>query len=102
VPKRGKPARRVLAQHTFEELEASLTELGKEYAAARAAGDAAGVRECRRLAIAAKVRARAVARRPGSAEDLRARKIEMAQWLLVWLEDPAIFPAWVEIRKRRW
>ena len=24
----------------------------------------------------------------------------MAQWMLVWLENPEVFPAWVEIRKR--
>jgi hypothetical protein len=30
----------------------------------------------------------------------RAQKEEMTQWMLVWLENPAIFPAWVEARKR--
>jgi len=24
----------------------------------------------------------------------------MAQWMLVWLENPDVFPAWVEARKR--
>jgi hypothetical protein len=24
----------------------------------------------------------------------------MAQWMLVWLETPDVFPAWVEARKR--
>jgi hypothetical protein len=23
----------------------------------------------------------------------------MAQWMLVWLENPEVFPAWVEARK---
>ncbi len=24
----------------------------------------------------------------------------MAQWMLVWLENPELFPAWVDARKR--
>jgi hypothetical protein len=24
----------------------------------------------------------------------------MAQWMLVWLENPEVFPAWVEARKK--
>ena len=27
-------------------------------------------------------------------------KGEMAQWMLVWLENPEVFPAWVDARKR--
>jgi hypothetical protein len=26
-------------------------------------------------------------------------KEEMVQWMLVWLENPEIFPAWVEARR---
>jgi hypothetical protein len=24
----------------------------------------------------------------------------MAEWMLVWLEDPSLFESWVEVRKR--
>jgi hypothetical protein len=24
----------------------------------------------------------------------------MVQWMLVWLENPAVFPAWVDARKK--
>jgi hypothetical protein len=50
--------------------------------------------------IAAKDRARFIARNPKTPPDKQAQKNEMAQWMLVWLENPAVFPAWVEIRKR--
>ena len=50
--------------------------------------------------IAAKDRARFVARNPKTSPDKKAQKDEMAQWMLVWLENPEVFPAWVEIRKR--
>ena len=50
--------------------------------------------------IAAKDRARFIARSPKTAPDKQAQKNEMAQWMLVWLENPPVFPAWVEIRKR--
>ena len=28
-------------------------------------------------------------------------KEEMIQWMLVWLENPEVFPAWVEARKKQ-
>jgi hypothetical protein len=30
----------------------------------------------------------------------RAQKAEMVEWMLVWLENPGIFGAWAELRKR--
>jgi len=63
-------------------------------------GDRQLVRYCRRQAIAAKDRARFAARNPSTSPEKKAQKDEMAQWLLVWLENPEVFPAWVEIRKR--
>jgi hypothetical protein len=54
----------------------------------------------RRQVIAAKDRARFVTRNPKSSPDKKAQKDEMAQWMLVWLENPEVFPGWVEIRKR--
>lgn len=83
-------------QKDFEELEVSLREMLEVYAAATVAGDRMKVRYCRRQVIAAKDRARFAARKP----EKQAVKEEMAQWMLVWLENPEVFPAWVEIRKR--
>jgi hypothetical protein len=70
------------------------------YAEATKAGDRARARYCRRQVIAAKDRARFIARNPKTPPQKQAQKEEMAQWMLVWLENPAVFPAWVEIRKR--
>lgn len=84
-------------QHTFEELAESLLEMEREYAA----GDAARRALCRKLVIEAKDRARRVAAAGGATEDTRARKREMTEWMLIWLENPGIFPVWVELRRRK-
>ena len=87
-------------QHTFEELEQSLREIGQVYAEAVAAGNRERARYCRRQVIAAKDRAKFAARNPRTAPEKKARKEEMARWMLVWLDKPEVFPAWVEARKR--
>jgi hypothetical protein len=89
-------------QHTFAELEQSLRELLEVYAAANVAGDRDRARYCRRQVIAAKDRAKFLARSPRTKPEKQAEKEEMAQWMLVWLENPEVFPAWVEARKRAW
>jgi len=89
-----------IRQHTFEELEQSLREMLLVYMDAMAAGDRGRARYCRRQVIGAKDRARYLARDGRTAPEKKARKEEMAQWMLVWLENPEVFPAWVEARKR--
>ena len=89
-----------IRQRTFEELERSLREMLLAYAAAVAADDREQARYCRRQVIFAKDRAKLVAKNPRTPLENRARKAEMAQWMLVWLENPEVFPAWVEARKR--
>ena len=87
-------------QHTFEELEESLRALLEVYSASQAAGESDRARYCRRQVIAAKDRAKFLAANSGTAASKRAEKAEMAQWMLVWLENPEVFPPWVEARKR--
>ena len=87
-------------QHTLEELEQSLRDLLVVYTEAASAGDRDRARYCRRQVIAAKDRARFLAGNPKTAAEKQAEKTEMAQWMLVWLENPEVFPAWVEARKR--
>jgi len=82
-----------IRQHTFEELEQSLREMLDVYREAAAAGDRERARYCRRQVIAAKDRARFAAKK-------KPEKAEMAGWMLVWLENPEVFPAWVDARKR--
>jgi hypothetical protein len=79
-------------QHTLEELERSLLEMLDVYRESVAAGDRDRARHCRRQVIAAKDRAKFQAGKTPI-------KSEMAQWMLVWLENPEVFPAWVEARK---
>lgn len=82
-----------IRQHTFEELEQSLRDMLRVYQEALLAGDRDRARYCRRQVIAAKDRAKfQVKKKPG--------KAEMADWMLVWLENPDVFPAWVEARKK--
>jgi hypothetical protein len=88
-------------QHSFEELEQSLRELTAVYAAALSAGDRQRARYCRRQVIAAKDRAKFLAASSRQPDDKRAQKREMADWMLVWLENPDVFSAWVEARKKR-
>jgi hypothetical protein len=89
-----------IRQHTFEELEQSLGEMLAVYTQAVAAGDRARARYVRRQVIAAKDRARFLSRSPRTPAEKKAQKEEMVQWMLVWLENPEVFPAWAEVRKR--
>ncbi|HXM39642.1 MAG TPA: hypothetical protein VN924_00225 [Bryobacteraceae bacterium] len=87
-------------QGSFADLERDLREMLAVYADAVRLGDRQRARYCRRQTIAAKDRARFLARHPRTSLEKKAQKEEMAQWMLVWLENPEVFPAWVEIRKR--
>jgi len=89
-----------IRQKSFTDLERDLRDMLAIYAEAMRAGDRQRARYCRRQVIAAKDRARFVARNPKTSPEKKAQKEEMAQWMLVWLENPEVFPAWVEIRKR--
>ncbi len=89
-----------LRQHTFDELEESLLEMHRVYTAAVQAGDKDRARYCRRQVIAAKDRARFLAASPRTTPEKQQEKTEMAAWMLVWLENPEVFPAWIEARKK--
>jgi hypothetical protein len=79
-------------QETFEALESSLLKLLAEYES----GNAARRQSVRKLVIEAKEHARWAARKPERRED----KVEMALWMLTWLENPPLFPQWVRLRRR--
>ncbi|HEX3748676.1 MAG TPA: hypothetical protein VHW09_32335 [Bryobacteraceae bacterium] len=89
-----------IRQHTLDELEHSLLEMGTKYEEAVAAGDRERARYCRRQVIGAKDRAKFLARTERMPAEKRALKEEMAEWMLVWLGSPEVFPAWVAARKR--
>jgi hypothetical protein len=89
-----------IGQHTFEELEQSLGEMLAVYTEAAAAQDRARARYARRQVIAAKDRARFLSRSPRTSAEKKTLNEEMVLWMLVWLENPEVFPAWVAARKR--
>ena len=89
-----------IRQHTFEELEHSLRAMLRVYSDSLAAGERDRARYCRRQVIAAKDRAKFLAITPRTTPEKRTQKEEMAQWMLVWLENPEVFPAWVAARNR--
>jgi hypothetical protein len=80
-------------QSSFDALEASLLALLELYQ--HGAAPAA-----RRLVLQAKDHARWASRRARE-ETRRAAKREMAEWMRVWLENPAVFPAWARLRRQR-
>jgi hypothetical protein len=79
-------------QETFEALESSLLSLLEEYERS----DPARRQSIRRVVIEAKDHARWAARKP----ERRAEKEEMALWMLTWLENPPLFPQWVQLRRK--
>jgi hypothetical protein len=83
-------------QHSLEELEASLDELTGAY---EARPDLRPY--CREQVIAAKDHARWASRSQRVDAARRALKAEMVEWMLVWLDDPAVFTVWARIRRDR-
>ena len=88
-------------QKTFEELEQSLVELERVYTRAKEIGDRSRAQLCRNTVIQAKDHARLAARSPKTTPEKKATKEEMVQWMLVWLENPGVFPAWVKLRRSK-
>lgn len=78
----------------FDELEASLGEFQRMYAQ-----EPARRRELRDIVIKTKNRARFASRNPKVSPEKRAAKEEMVRWMLVWLDDPAMFGDWVTLRR---
>jgi hypothetical protein len=79
-------------QENFEALESSLLSFLQEYERA----DVAARASLRRVVIEAKEHARWAARNP----ERRSEKQEMALWMLMWLENPPLFPQWVKLRRQ--
>ncbi len=73
-------------QSSFEELERTLTALARAY-------EAGARQQTRAMVLESKAHARFASRRNPDKE-------EMAEWMLVWLEDPALFETWARLRMR--
>lgn len=79
----------------------ALLEMSAEYAKARSARDEVRAEDVRRAVRQAKDRLRLTLRRRNLRDDTRAVKQETLEWFLVWLENPGVFPAWLEARLSR-
>jgi hypothetical protein len=100
----GIPAEQPFAgvrQKTFEELEQALLSMEEAYTRSKQTSDQARARECRNAVIQAKDHARWATRSPKTSPEKKALKEEMIQWMLVWLENPPVFPTWVKLRKQQ-
>ena len=83
-------------QKTFDDLESSLVAFCEIYSSRP------DLRPfCRREVIRAKDHARLASRNRHSSEEKRRVKSEMVEWMLIWLDDPAIFPTWVQLRRQK-
>ena len=84
-------------QESFGALESSLLALLAEYES----GDAARRAQVRKLVITAKDHARLAARNEAKRDEKResSSKEEMLLWMLTWLENPPLFPAWIRLRR---
>jgi hypothetical protein len=83
-------------QDSFPALRDSLIALASCYEL----GDAPTRRNARSIVITAKDHAKLAARNSRVDPQKRTRKAEMAAWMLTWLENPTVFPAWVSLRMK--
>ncbi|HQX56580.1 MAG TPA: hypothetical protein PLP07_11680 [Pyrinomonadaceae bacterium] len=75
----------------------SLNSLRRKYVAAN---DREGVRLTRQFALDAKRNLKAVIDDPRTDGSIRRMKIEITEWLSLWLQTPNLFNDWVELRQR--
>jgi hypothetical protein len=90
------PLVRGVNQDTLAALHDSLLGLANCYQI----GDAETRRLTRRIVITAKDHAKLAARNRRVTAETRALKVEMAVWMLTWLENPLIFRVWVPLRAK--
>ena len=86
--------------HDFAAAETSLRDLEREYEAARAADDRERVGDCRRAVLRGRQRLEMLLRQRSLSDAKRAEKQEILGWFRVWLENTALFPTWIDLRKR--
>ena len=82
--------------HDRAAAEASLREMQREYEA----GDRHRAEDVRRAVLRGRERLELLLRRPALSGEKRAEKVEIREWFRVWLENPALFDTWIELRKR--
>ncbi len=73
-----------------------LENLRKQFARTK---DAEGLRRVRETVLKGKRRAEMIARNSKVDEKKRAEKAEIAEWFTVWLQQPELIEAWLDLRR---
>jgi hypothetical protein len=81
-----------VVQSSLVDLERTLLALANEYEA--------GARDVRRIVITAKDHARFALKKFKPDDPKIGERQEMFLWMMTWLENPALFPVWLAMRKR--
>jgi hypothetical protein len=85
---------------TLESARAMLFELEKLRAQFALADDAEALEELRSFAADARHQAETLAKDRTSEARTRATQREIVEWIKVWMQTPALFADWVELRRR--
>jgi hypothetical protein len=85
-----------IRQDSLVEMERTLLAVLADYEQ----GDSQRRQLCRNVVITAKDHARLALRRLPQEDPRRADKEEMILWMLTWLENPGVFAAWLDLRKK--
>lgn len=80
-----------------EELFDRLEKLRREF---ERGDDEQALVQLRRLAVETRAASQALAKDRTLAEAVRAEQIELAEWLKVWIQTPALFTDWLDLRRR--
>jgi hypothetical protein len=89
----------ILSFSTFSEAEETLRRLNilrQKYQLSR---DSKGTSHCRHIASLGRKRAELISRNKRVDAQKRKQKEEIANWFRIWLETPALFFDWLELRK---
>ncbi len=78
----------------------SLVTTARDYVTAIESADRRRANDCRRAVLAGKERLKRTLRNPRISDAKRAEKEELLGWFLQWLEAPALFADWLELRRR--
>ncbi len=89
-----------IRQDSLEQLERTLLAMLDEYQRAVREHEWPRLQQCRQAVITAKQHARFALGR-ATDPDRRTLKEEALLWLLTWLENPAVFPEWLKLRRYR-
>ncbi len=85
---------------TLEEAEICLVRLDELWRKFRAEDERAAAERVLEVARLGRRRAEMIARNPKVDPQKRAEKQEIVQWFRIWLETPAAFFDWLELRKK--